>query len=408
LTFDPTAAGLPDVPVLSYQAPAGTPGHVTLALARVGRGNGLPDQTFALPSHAVVVDELLTVRSHDGVAWRQWEQRPAFHGSTRTDWHFTLDAAKGVLTFGDGEHGRVLGGGHSVFVTAHVTAGRAAAVTAGAAMRVNASAVNDLLLTGFPVPVNVLGAMTTTAWPAAGGTDQESLTHAAGRAAEVLHAHERVVDLAQQARTDTLDQIEGRRVRALTTPTNAVSLLDLERMALDVPGTRVARARAWPDIHARFTCLTAPGSVTLVVVPAMPVAVPQPSPGLLRAIASYLNRRRMVTTMLSVVGPTYLAVRVRATVHVRRGTSAAEARERIERALNAFLDPLKGGPDGLGWPFGRTVYRAEILQSIDGVPGVDHVSDLTLSAQGGAPQCGNITLCPTWLAAAAPHDIRIE
>jgi hypothetical protein len=99
---------------------------------------------------------------------------------------------------------------------------------------------------------------------------------------------------------------------------------------------------------------------------------------------------------------------VRATVHVRRGTSAAEARERIERALNAFLDPLKGGPDGLGWPFGRTVYRAEILQSIDGVPGVDHVSDLTLSAQGGAPQCGNITLCPTWLAAAAPHDIRIE
>jgi predicted phage baseplate assembly protein len=250
--------------------------------------------------------------------------------------------------------------------------------------------------------------MTTLAWPGAGGEDQETLAHASGRAAEVLHAHERLVDLAQQSKTNTLDQIDRARVRELRTPTNAVSVLDLERMALDVPGTRVARARAWPGVHGRFSCLSAPGSVTLVVIPDLQVTQPQPSAGLLRALKKYLNRRRMVTTMLDVVGPMYLAVSVSATVHLRRGAGPAEVNGRIEQALNTFLNPLRGGPDGRGWPFGRPVYRAEILQLIDGVPGVDHVSDLALFAEGGSPQCGNLTLCPTWLVAAASHDIRIE
>ena len=80
----------------------------------------------------------------------------------------------------------------------------------------------------------------------------------------------------------------------------------------------------------------------------------------------------------------------------------------MRRALASFLDPLRGGPDSLGWPFGRPVYRSEILQVIDGVAGVDHVSDLTLSAAGGVPQCGNLTVCPTSLAASGTHEIRIE
>ena len=319
-----------------------------------------------------------------------------------------LDPSRGVLTFGDGERGRVLAEGHAVFVTARVTTGAAAVLQAQSSVQIRTSAKNDLLLKGFAIPSNVLAAMTTLAWPAAGGDDRETLAHASGRAAEVLHAHERLVDLAQRSKTNTLDQIDRAEVRALRTPTKAVSVLDLERIALDVPGTRVARARAWPGVHARFSCLSAPGAITLVVIPDLAIPQPQPSAGLLRALKRYLHRRRMVTTMLDLVGPTYLAVSVRATVRLRRGAAPADVSVRIEQALNTFLNPLHGGPDGRGWPFGRPVYRAEILQLIDGVPGVDHVADLELSAQGGSPQCGNLTLCPTWLAAAAPHAIRIE
>jgi hypothetical protein len=408
LAFDPTAAGLPDVMVLGYEKLAGTAGHLTAVLALAGHGNGRPDQAFVLPGRAVVVDETLAVHSHDGTAWQRWEIRPTFSGSRRSDFHGTVEPTRAVLTVGNGERGRVLPDGHGVFVTMHATAGGAASVASGAALQMRTSAVNALLLEGFPVPVNVLAAMTRVVWPAAAGTDQETVSHAAGRAAETLHAHERLVDLAQHARTTTLDQIDAGRVRELRTPARAVSTLDLERMALDVPGTRVARACAWPDLHARFHCLSAPGSITLVVVPAMPVAMPQPSAGLLRTLKRYLDRRRTVATVVHVVGPTYLSVSVRATVRLRRGAGAADVKQRIERALNAFLDPLKGGPEGFGWPFGRPVYRAEILQLIDGVSGVDHLLELTMSAPGGSPQCGNLTLCPTWLAAAGPHDIRIE
>jgi hypothetical protein len=76
--------------------------------------------------------------------------------------------------------------------------------------------------------------------------------------------------------------------------------------------------------------------------------------------------------------------------------------------LNAFLDPLTGGPDGLGWPFGRDVYRSEILQVIGAVPGVDHVIRLTLKTDQGEPQCDNLCVGPMGLVTAGPHIILVE
>ena len=76
-------------------------------------------------------------------------------------------------------------------------------------------------------------------------------------------------------------------------------------------------------------------------------------------------------------------------------------------ALNKFLDPLVGGPDGSGWPFGRDVYRSEIMRIIDEVPGVDYVASLELIGGDGQPQCGNVCLGPTWLVAAGTHQIIV-
>jgi len=129
---------------------------------------------------------------------------------------------------------------------------------------------------------------------------------------------------------------------------------------------------------------------------------------LLDAIKRYLDRRRIVGTRLEVVAPQYLEVSVYARVQTRPHIDAVRVRTQIHEALDAFLDPRSGGPAGLGWPFGRDVYRSEILQVIDGVPGVDHVLDLTLSASGGEPQCGNLAVCPTWLVAPLVYQIEIN
>lgn len=44
------------------------------------------------------------------------------------------------------------------------------------------------------------------------------------------------------------------------------------------------------------------------------------------------------------------------------------------KALKQFLDPLAGGENGKGWPFGRNVFISEIYQLLDTLPGIDYVS----------------------------------
>jgi len=142
-------------------------------------------------------------------------------------------------------------------------------------------------------------------------------------------------------------------------------------------------------------------------VPAMPVAEPTPSAGLLAAVKRYLNRRRVLCTRLEVVAPTYVVITVTATVQLLTGASAAGTASSIQTALAGFLNPLTGGPAGLGWPFGRSVFQAEILRIIADVPGVDYVTSLELTADSGTPQCGDIAICPDVLVSSGTHNIQV-
>jgi predicted phage baseplate assembly protein len=186
-----------------------------------------------------------------------------------------------------------------------------------------------------------------------------------------------------------------------------VTLLDFERIALEVPGTHIARARAWAGIDPTYPCLKAPGTVTVVIVPALPSGRPEPSPALLEVTRRYLDRQRVIGTRLVVLGPTYLTVTVQARVRAKSQTNLIRVLNEIISGLDTFLDPLRGGPNGRGWPFGRDVYRAEILQVIDNVSGVDHVLELELAADNGEAQCANLCVGPTWLVTPGLHQIEV-
>jgi hypothetical protein len=121
----------------------------------------------------------------------------------------------------------------------------------------------------------------------------------------------------------------------------------------------------------------------------------------------YLDRRRVICTRVEVMAPEYLEVTVQAGVAVRSGADRSAVLVRILDGLNQFLDPLTGGPDGRGWPFGRDVYRSEVLQLLDGVAGVDHVLSLTLRTGEGPAQCGDLRLCPGWLTTPGTHEIEV-
>jgi predicted phage baseplate assembly protein len=209
------------------------------------------------------------------------------------------------------------------------------------------------------------------------------------------------------AAAETLAHAEGRAVEVMERPNRAVTLADYKSFARQTPGVRLARVAARASRHPAFPCFQAPGIIAVLILPYLPSDRPRPSAGLQKTVGAYLARHRVIGTRVEVFGPTYLEVAVRAQVQACRGTSAAGLLSRLTAALNRFFHPLVGGPDGQGWPFGRDVYRSEVLQVMDETEGVDHVVSLELIAAGGEPQCGNICLGPTGLVAAGHHQIEI-
>ena len=367
-SFEAPGADPPEAIVLDYlPATAGAPGSITVALAVVGAGSGDPAQSFVLPEAPVAAGELgLWTLEPAGIT--RWRLDGDFDAAGRHDAVFTLDAGSGIVTFGDGRNGRVLRAGATVVVRYDATLAAAGNVPAGSSWKL-AGADDDLdtaLLGGNPGTTQALLAGIAAGAPAAGGAAAETVAHAAGRAAAELWSHERLVNLAEDAGVDTLDQLDRASVLARVAPPRAATLLDFERLALEAAGTRVGRARAFGGIDGRYPGLSAPGTVTVVVVAGLPSSRPVPSTALLDLLAGYLGRRKTLGTRLVVVGPTYIEIGVRAALQLFTGADPASVGAAATARLAGYLDPISGGPAGRGWPFGRDVYRSEILQLLDG------------------------------------------
>ena len=201
----------------------------------------------------------------------------------------------------------------------------------------------------------------TNYWPASGGADGEAL-----------------------------DEAQARTRKSLRTTFRAVTSADYEALACATPGLRVARATAIPlqapKVAAMAELENAQASVTVIVVPYSSSPRPTPSAGFRQTVHRHLAGHRLITTQVHVIGPYYVSVGIRASVYLQPRASVSSTRQRIEEALKEFLSPLKGGPAGKGWPFGRTVYQSEIYQTVENVDGVDHVEGVELrQGSSGAP-----------------------
>jgi hypothetical protein len=396
--------------VEDYRAPTpADPGQLVINLVPLGVATGYPLQEYRLTEFPVSGGSLRLWTLEDG-AWQPWDQVPDFDSSDQDAHAYGLDPTQGIVRFGDGQRGRVPLPGVPILAAYEVTEAAAGNLPAAAVWQLAGAddSLNRALLGAeFPAAMNGLRPAANPL-SVSGGADEEDVSHAAGRAAAGLYAHERLVELSDELGSDSLDQVRPDRTLALQAPQRAATLLDYDRLALDVPGTRVARARSWAGMDPTHPCLQAPGTVSVVILPELPVGRPAPTPGLLQTVQRYLGRRKLLGTRLVVCGPSYREVTVEASIQGVPGSDAGQLQARVAQTLNAFLDPLTGGPDGLGWPFGRDVYRSEILQVIGAVPGVDHVIRLTLKTDQGEPQCDNLCVGPMGLVTAGPHIILVE
>lgn len=317
--------------------------------------------------------------------WRDWTRVDDFDASGPEDTHFVLDPCAGRIRFGDGVNGDIPPAPASeteenVRVVSFQTGGG------------SAGNVTALSLDGFARPFHVeiderlFDLRVEQRAAAAGGLDREALEDAEAR-----------------ARRDLKTQYRG------------VTDADVEYLALNTPGLRVARARAIP-LYApglkNYPKEQVPATVSVVVVPYGTSLRPFPSEGFVRTVCRHLDRHRLLTTRVHVIGPEYVGVGVRATVRLFAEFGQAETLARVRKSLDDFLRPLpaEDDPGGRGWPFGRTVFRSEIYQLIESVEGVDCVEKVTLSATGvGVARSaeGNILIPPQSLVYPGAHGIEV-
>ncbi|MEJ8642172.1 putative baseplate assembly protein [Streptomyces sp. MS1.HAVA.3] len=163
---------------------------------------------------------------------------------------------------------------------------------------------------------------------------------------------------------ETIDNAKLRAPQALRVQERAVTAEDYEIIA----------RRAAPSVR-RVRCLPAAdgggagaGAVRVLVVPDAVADEGDrlrfeqliPSDQVLTAITTTLDERRLIGTRLVVEPPVYQGVTVVARLSAPAG-DADRVRDAALGALFRHLNPLHGGPDGTGWPFGRPVQYGEVF-----------------------------------------------
>jgi len=172
----------------------------------------------------------------------------------------------------------------------------------------------------------------------------------------------------------------GNVVRKLGHAERAVTQGEIEALALQVTfgagekSESVARMRLVPGSENAGQWLR------LVIVPAVSEDAPLPSAELRQAVFESLRRSCLITTRILVVAPVYSDLDIAVTI-VRDPDSLlgkAQVQQSVTEAVRGFLHPLTGSAQGTGWEFGRSVFRSELYEQMEGLPGVDHVQRLEL------------------------------
>lgn len=325
----------------------------------LGTSEGVAGQTFRLDRPPVLLDggpPVVEVSTPEG--WQRWDVVEHFGRSGPEDRHVQVNASTGEFTFppalreADGTLrtcGAVPPKGAQIRVARYRTGGGPAGNVARGAINVLRSSVPYVARVG-------------NREAAQGGVAGETVANARLRAPQALRMQERAVTaedheiIARQAAPSV------RRVRCLP--------------AADAPGA--ARVLVVPDAVAdegddrlRFEQLI-------------------PSDQVLATITRALDERRLIGTRLVVEPPVYQGVTV-----VARLTAPAGDTDRVRAAALAalfrHLNPLRGGPDGTGWPFGRPVQYGEVFGVLQRAVGDVLVEEIRLfaadpiSGRRGAP-----------------------
>jgi predicted phage baseplate assembly protein len=194
---------------------------------------------------------------------------------------------------------------------------------------------------------------------AVNGADAESLERAVLRAPQMLRSHDR-----------------------------AVTASDFEALTLKGSGGAIARALTLP-MSANQTA----GSVSVCVVPQANTDLIDLGRGIAPdnfnlnsavrdRVLRYLDERRLLGIQVQLQQPNYVGVSVQAEVTLepayKNPSAQAEIIHKLKVALYRYLNPLTGGPEMTGWPFGRPLYPSDIMALLQQTVGIQYLGAILL------------------------------
>jgi hypothetical protein len=226
-----------------------------------------------------------------------------------------------------------------------------------------------------------------------------------------------VVAATGGAEREPLADARQRAAAGLRRVDRAVIGPDYEWLARTTPGVAIRRAHAAIGVNGMFPCVAVPGAITVFIVPDAPgdsvtcpkVVAPQPDAGALSAVAARLEAARLLGTELYVRAPIYRDVDI--AVHIESDGDADEIVTDVAILLGEFLDPLVGGEEGGGWPFGRPLTPSVLLRRVQDEIGnrgeVVRVGIRLLDSGAGEEDCNDVLVGPHALPALREIKTRI-
>lgn len=352
----------------------------------LGRSDGAPGQAFSLQNTPV-----LKRRSHEYLAVipsrkpeEVWIEVADFANSKPDDKHYAIDSATGQVRFGpvmpqrDGSMQRfgAIPERRAMIIMREYRHG------GGSTGNLQRGALN-VLKTSIPYINRVLNRQ-----PATGGLDMENLDTAKMRVPGYLRSLQRAV-VADDFEYLTQEAAPGKvsRVFALQPPDSAlgeVKVLIIPRV--NNPEGRIGFGELQLDTTIRDR------------------------------VREYLDERRLLTVKLDVTSPAYYYVSVKVRLKTSSHEDADKVKEAVLQRLYSFLNPIVGGSDGNGWPFGRDLTEFDVVASLQSVQGIDFVRSVQLfpvtwkqnRATVGTEPVQKIEVVAHGVIVSYTHEIEIE
>ncbi|HWE57109.1 MAG TPA: putative baseplate assembly protein [Acidimicrobiales bacterium] len=348
----------------------------------LGESEGIAGQRFELQRRPVlggVIPPIVEASSEDG--WVEWTSVTDFSRSGESDRHFVLDAAMGEVQFGPAIRvptGDIVSYGAVPPQASHLRI-RGYAIGGGRSGNVGPRTIS-VLKSSIPYVSRV-----ENRGAAQGGVDGETIDQAKVRGPLLLRARGR-----------------------------AVTADDFEQLTRE----------AAPEI-ARVRCYTAedgsdPGAVRVQIVPTSTAQNGRiefedllPDESTLDAISERLGSARLVGTRVLIEPPQYQGVTVVARLKSKPKADPNRVQAEALDLLYAYINPINGGPERDGWPFGRPVQAGEIYGVLQKVAGLDMVDDVILFAANPVsgdrgPALTRIDMVDNALAFSFEHEVLVE